>query len=159
MNYVQIGSGLVILGTIVLAVGGIQSDREVSNIKDYSLYATMNIFGDDRLITGGKGISVTFHSPLYDKMNRIVETKNDLAYIKTDRALIPTVDSVIKEYPKFPFGYYAKALILRNNGNDEWIEYAEKAKKIFSITTTIEGHSPGHDQALAELTDLLNQTK
>ena len=46
-------------------------------------------------------------------------------------------------------------IILSSKNNVEWLFHAKKALEIFTITTTIEGHHPQHDQALRNVKNWL----
>ena len=62
----------------------------------------------------------------------------------------------VEKLPVFPFSYVAAAYCLKINNKDEWIQYASKAKDILIFTTTIEGHSKSHDDALNQLNIMLS---
>jgi len=134
----------------------VQKDEEISNLnleisgmKDYSHIATLNLFGLDKMygsmFTGWK-------TELYNLMSSVVLRKADHFEFKYDDSSINVLDTVIKKYPKFPFGYYGmcEALLKRNDPN--WKEFARKSLSILKITTSIDGHKPEHDQVFKALT-------
>jgi hypothetical protein len=65
----------------------------------------------------------------------------------------------IRLFPDFPFTLYALAYCLQKEASPEWRGYAEKAAAIFEQTTTIGGHLRMHDQLLAYLRQLLQQSR
>ena len=152
MNWMSIiGLCLLIAGTVFTYLGSVASDRninslqnEVRNVKDYSYYATLDVFG--RPFTAGNGI--TFNSLLSTKMENLLVMKEGKIYPRTDPGLIPSIDSVIAEYPYFPFGYWVKYNYLKSHGDLGWREFANKAVEIFENTTSIKEHNPSHDEAL-----------
>ncbi len=121
-----------------------QLNSEIENIKEYSLYATLDIYGRD--LTPGYGIKYT--SDLSDRMNKILFEDNGRIFVKNDKSILKDIDEVIANYPNFPFGYWAKYDFLKKLGNIKWRESAEKAVYIFEITTSIKGHQPSQDDAL-----------
>jgi hypothetical protein len=62
---------------------------------------------------------------------------------------------VMEQYPKYPFTYYALAKCLRIKGEPAWEEYATKAVTILKKTTRLYGHASDHDDALVELSTVL----
>ena len=101
----------------------------------------------------GYGIIAT--SDLSTRMHEILVEQNKAIFVKNDKAMLPKIDEVIKLYPNFPFGYWAKFNLLKDLGNPDWKLYAKKAMDIFEITTTIKGHDPSHDQVLKVLKEVL----
>ena len=122
-------------------------EGEINNVKEYSYYATLDIYG--RNINVGNGL--TFTSDLSNRMEKVVTVVDGKVFIKNDKANLPILDEVIEKYPNFPFGYFAKFNILKAFGDPDWKTYARKAVAIFEITTTIKGHHATHDEALAIL--------
>ncbi|GAP70556.1 hypothetical protein BA6E_124371 [Bacteroidales bacterium 6E] len=125
----------------------IELEREMANFREYSYYADYNIYGTN--INAGEGIKLT--SDLYGRMSKILVEKDGQVFVKSSKEIIPQIDEVIKRYPNFPFGYFAKFDILKVHNDPEWKVYAAKAIKIFEVTTTISGHDASHDQALSIL--------
>jgi hypothetical protein len=67
--------------------------------------------------------------------------------------------NAIRLFPDFPFTFYALAYCLQRKADPEWRSYAEKAATIFEQTTTIGGHISMHDESLAYLRQILQQSK
>ena len=122
-------------------------ESEINNVKEYSYYATLDIYGID--IIAGYGL--TYTSDLSKRMGKVVEEVNGKLYVRNDKKSLPILDEVIEKYPNFPFGYFAKFNILKSFGDLAWKRYAQKAVDIFQITTTIKGHHASHDEALTLL--------
>jgi hypothetical protein len=120
---------------------------EIQNIKDYSFYAKMDMFGLDVIA----GANMAIDSPLSIMMKKILTPKDGIAILINDKSALPQLNHVIEKYPKFPFGYYFKSLILKERNNSEWKKYANRAIEIFKITTAIEGHHGDHDEGLKRL--------
>ncbi len=152
MNWMSIiGLCLLIAGTVFTYLGSVASDRninslqtEVRNVKDYSYYATLDMYG--RPFTANNGL--TFSNSLSAKMEHLLVVKDGKIYPRGDPGLIPNIDSVIAEYPYFPFGYWVKYNYLKAQGDPGWQVIAKKAVEIFENTTSIKGHNPSHDEAL-----------
>jgi hypothetical protein len=152
MNWMSIiGLCLLIAGTVFTYLGSVASDRninslqkEVRNVKDYSYYATLDIYG--RQFTANNGL--TFSSALSEKMEKLLVVKDGKVFIRVEPGLIPSIDSVINDYPYFPFGYWVKYNYLKDHGDPSWREFAKKTIEIFANTTSIKGHNPSHDEAL-----------
>ncbi len=128
-----------------------QLKNDISNVKEYSYYATLDIYG--RNMKPGYGIK--FSSDLSDRMSKILIENEGKVFVKNDNSVIKEIDDVIKLYPNFPFGYWTKFNYLKTTGNPTWKEYAEKAAHIFEITTSIKGHDLSHDEALKVLREAL----
>jgi hypothetical protein len=69
-----------------------------------------------------------------------------------DADAIGAYRSTIARFPKYPFSYFGLVVCLQASRDDSWREYAQKAFEILTKTTTIDGHHPSHDWALAQLT-------
>lgn len=121
--------------------------EEIRNVKVYSNYAKMDVYGRDMI--PGYGMKVS--SDLIDRMTKILVEQNGSIYVKNDKTLLPEIDNVIRLYPNFPFGHWARYNLLKTLGDNRWKESATKAIDIFEITTTIEGHNRAHDNALKVL--------
>jgi hypothetical protein len=121
--------------------------KEISNVKEYSNYAKMDIYGRDMI--PGYGMKVS--SDLIDRMTKILVEQNGSIYVKNDKRLLPEIDNVIRLYPNFPFGHWARFNLLKMLGDNRWKDSAKRAIDIFEITTTIEGHNRVHDNALKVL--------
>ena len=128
-------------------------NKEVVGIKDYGNVANLDDLGVEKrygdMFTGWK-------TDLYTLMEQVIfETKGMPIFNIKDSALL-ILDIVISKYPKFPFAYFAKSMILLKKGQTNWREFADKALDIFAITTTIEGHNKNHDTALKFLKSIID---
>jgi tetratricopeptide (TPR) repeat protein len=124
-------------------------DQNISNLRSYSHMAKLDIYGLEFHVGYGLKGGETSLSLL---MKNILETKENKTFIILNDTALGFANQVIKKYPNFPFGYYAKAKILfSKNDIRGGIESALKAVEIFEITTTIDGHSVYHDQAMEDL--------
>jgi hypothetical protein len=129
--------------------------NEIYGITEYIDVAQMNILGE-KLYRIGSGIS--WDDPLYLLMKEVVEETSSLKIgIKTDEKSLDIINRVIIEYPRFPFGYYCKAVILAKHKNPDWVIYAKKAQGIFKFTTQIKGANNMHNQCFEELSALLDK--
>jgi hypothetical protein len=118
--------------------------QDVTNIKDYINIARLDVYGlefhvSPPLIQG--------QTPLSRLMKNVLERKGNEINLKMTDSSLFYINQVIKEFPNFPFGYWAKAKKELTGA----IENALKAVEIFEITTSIDGHKADHDQALADL--------
>lgn len=122
-------------------------EGEINNVKEYSYYATLDIYGRDVIVGNG----LTFSSDLSNRMGKVIDEVNGKLFVRNDKKSLPILDEVIEKYPNFPFGYFAKFNILKAFGDPAWKTYAKKAVDIFEITITIKGHHASHDEALSIL--------
>lgn len=129
-------------------------EDEIKNFKDYSFYSKLDIYG--REFSFGDGLS-SGQSELTKIMSKIFITANGKQSVIVNNKTMTLVNEVINKYPNFPFGHLAKFNIQYARKNPKWKESAEKAKRIFEITTSIEGHNPSHDSCLAEINRYLNK--
>jgi hypothetical protein len=129
---------------------------EVTDLKDYSFNATLDIYGAPQ--KAGYGMIIT--SPLIECMHKIFVEKHDTLNVSDADSTLSVINRVIVSNPKFPFIYFAKALFSLNRGNlADYHQNAEKAISILKITTTIDGHKPEHDAVLARLVELNQRVK
>lgn len=120
----------------------------IEAIKDYSDMARYDPTGTTGL--GGPVIKET--TPISRLLEGAFVIKDDKAFVKCDYKSLDKFQTVVKQFPTFPFSYYALAVCLRQVGDDaSWKYYAHKAIEILEKTTTIAGHKVSHDQALKEL--------
>lgn len=125
---------------------------EVRGIKDYASIAELDELGlkmrYDETITG-------WQTELYKLMIQVIsEETGNMKFLATDSA-ISILNIVIKKYPKFPFSYWVKSMLLLKKRDSGWVQSANKAFEILTITTSIEGHKAMHDQAFKMLEKLL----
>lgn len=119
--------------------------NDVGNIRDYSNIAKLGLFGE---IIHYAPPLIAPHNKLYDLMDSILEKKGNQIIVRQTDSTLMLINEVIKEYPKFPFGYFAKGMYLINNRGNEALLYLEKAIDILRITTRIDGHNSDHDLIL-----------
>jgi hypothetical protein len=119
--------------------------KELSNFKKYNYWATKGLYGLD--ITAGSNISIT--NDLSVRMEKILKKEKDgLVNVIINENNMSLIDEVIDKYPDFPFGYFAKYILLKELNNSEWKVYAKKTLKILNITTKIDQHSIVHDRVI-----------
>jgi hypothetical protein len=135
---------------------GVNGDITVIDNVPFAEYAKFDMGGVAE--HAGFGIIIS-DSQLSGLMKHAVsfstETKN-YTMITSDDAL-RYLDSVIRNFPNFPYAYFCKANLLMSRNDMTWIYPAKKAEQLFSITTKIEGHFSGQDEALVMLRKALNQ--
>jgi hypothetical protein len=134
----------------------IKLDADISNLKEYTNIAPLNIWG----LTMDPGGTIFETSAISEIMKNVwdfnLQTRTYTLRL-TDSSLMFS-DIASKQFPNFPFGHYSKATIrLARNGNDpEGMIALLKARQILEITTTIYGHHPSHDQVLSDIKKMLN---
>jgi Tetratricopeptide repeat len=84
---------------------------------------------------------------------------NPCMYLAGVKVGLEKCRNAIKQFPNFPFTYYALAYCLEKQGDSSWRPYAEKAVAIFEETTVISGHQKSHEQSLAYLKQLLARSR
>jgi len=123
----------------------------VESIKSFSKYASLNYKGLDMTSKDG---TIKIRNSISDLVDNIIlEEENGFTVITSVEAEI-NADKLIDNFPNFPFGYYYKAIIQRNNGYSEWKDSRDKAIEIFDKTTSIEGCNSFHQKALNKLKEL-----
>ncbi|MBK8702696.1 MAG: hypothetical protein IPN33_03160 [Saprospiraceae bacterium] len=132
----------------------LQLQSKVDAIIEYSDMAELDIFGLGKF-KGGFGITIS--SPLNDMMKKALKEEEGQILVITGEEAKLTVGKIIQEFPRFPFGYYAKACILFEEKDAAWRKYANQAVEILEKTTMIHGHHDHHDQVLTKLRSLLNK--
>lgn len=153
-----VGITLIVIAFIVSALGFISysnSKQNVERIERYSFISKMGPTGSN--ITAGKHLCFTGGLP-GDLEGTYILEGGTLTYNCTDESIDKMI-VVTKSYPDFPFSYFGIATCKLDRGEDSWIEYAEKAVKIFKETTKIEDHDPAHDESLEMLQDDLKNNK
>jgi hypothetical protein len=129
-------------------------EKQIQDVKNFYSYADLDITGRNIQGTPNQIIITSGISILMDKI--LVKT-NDIYNLKNDIVTLTIINEVIAKYPNFPFGYWARAIYLRDRGDKTWKLSAEQAIKILEITTTVTGHHGNHDQALAQLKEILEK--
>lgn len=119
----------------------------VNEMREYSYTALLNMYG----LTMDEGSDIVITSPLSILMHNIFVVNGNNIKVNMNDSALDAVNKAIQIAPKFPFTYYAKAIILRSRNDNKWVEAAETTYKILKITTTIDGHHVNHDDFLAAL--------
>jgi hypothetical protein len=140
---------LVIL-LVMSAVEHSYSERLLHTLSDKSDYFDVSRLNPAGLpFREGKGIRID--TPLATAMRDLYITTDSTIAFKLGQEFEPRYRAVINQFPRFPFGYFALAESMRHRGDPAWREFAQKAISILEKTTTIEGHDPGQDEALAKM--------
>ncbi len=105
-----------------------------------------------------KTYGLKFTSELNTLMSKVFreDPPNTYTVISSDEAL-ENANRTIEKYRYFPFSYWAKAVILIQLGDPQWVNYAEKAREILLHTTNIAGHNDVHDSTLSVVEENLRQ--
>ena len=130
-------------------------EDELQGLRRYIKVAKYNVLG----VTGTAGVGLKESS----KISRALEGAFDEIETQTGSEYHPRCDdqgraqfeNVARNYPDFPFSYWALAKCLKQMGNPQWRVYAEHAISIFEHTTLISEHHPNHDQARGQMEALL----
>lgn len=142
---------LTISGIIISAYGGIRSEYDLINIKEYSYYSRLNFSGN----IGGH-ILPSEKTTIGKILEHVVYVKNmNQISIGCSNQDFFTLEKIIRDFPKYPFGYFWLATCFQVNKNSLWIDQATQAIRIFKITTSIIGHNFEHDIALRVLSEEL----
>jgi hypothetical protein len=121
-------------------------------LRDYSDIAKLGPEGSSML--GDGGIRVSTQLSVMMEGAYVLNGKK-FHFILTPEAEAKSM-AVIEKFPNFPFAYYHVMLCLRERNDAKWRIYAQKAKEILKITTTIGGHVKSHDEALNNILSYLN---
>ena len=134
-----------------------QLEYKLEGFRQYGNIAKYNAFGLTGLAAPGSGLKE--NSPIADALEGAyieIEGKGGLrSYPRCDAQGINMFANVVRDFPDFPFGYWALAVCFSEESNPQWRTHAERAKEIFEHTTKIAGHKPQHDEALQEIERLL----
>jgi hypothetical protein len=126
--------------------------KEIDEVKNqlfaYTEYVDMAELGIDGYGKTRVSAPLIYESDLVNKMKIVISIKKDIISINNNFEAINVIDSVIKDYPRYPFGYYCKAIQLETLGDLKWKFYANKAIEIFKYTTKIKTVNHQHLQAL-----------
>jgi hypothetical protein len=125
--------------------------KDVFDIKEYADVAKMNVFGLEMESSG----SIIISSGLSKLMENVLERKDKNITIKLTDSSLFFANKVIQNFPRFPFGYWAKAVILSSKSDINGMTFAIKAKEILEITTSINGHHKNHDEVLEKLREAI----
>lgn len=122
-----------------------RASSEFSEFKSMVIYSKMNYLGLELRSSDG---SVKINNGISRIVRKCVELNDDSIVVFEDRNSESLIDSLIKEYPLFPFGYLYKYLILTDIHIKEANAYRDEAIRLFKITTRIMGHNNEHDSCL-----------
>jgi len=132
------------------------ANATIATLRDYGHIAELNCLGK----TGMAGVGL-YESPT--PLSRLLEnawvSKNGKWYASCDSVARNRFETVIKDFPKFPFSYYAIAVCLRSVQDERWKDYAEKATAILEKTSAISKHTVDHDEALKALERYLEEVR
>ena len=132
-----------------------QLESELQGLRQYSKVAKYNALG----LTGIAGAGIKENSPINQALEGAYieeETQTGSVYHpRCDDQGIARFEIVAREFPNFPFSYWALAKCLKQMGDSQWRAYGERAMSIFQHTTLISERSPHHDQARKQMEELL----
>ena len=132
-----------------------QFERELEGLRRHSKVAKYNALG----LTGIAGVGLTENSPINQALEGAYVQKETQSgtklYPRCDALGMSRFENVAREFPNFPFSYWALALCLKKMGNSKWRAFAKRALSIFQYTTQIGERSSQHDQAHKEIEELL----
>jgi hypothetical protein len=141
---------VLVIGLAISAVDHLHSERLLRTLSDRSDYFEVSRFNPAGLpFREGKGIR--YDTPLSTAMRDLYVITDSKIGFKLGKQFEPRYRTVIKQFPQFPFGYFALAESMRQRGDPAWREFAQTAISILEKTTSIEGHDPSQDQALATM--------
>jgi len=130
-------------------------NNEIAATKRYSYVANLTFNGMAYVkgdVTMPTEISVAIEGTWFEPSENHFRPVCETAALQKNR-------NAIRQFPDFPFSYYALAYCLQKQGVPDWRSFAEKATAIFEQTTTIGGHQKSHDECLAYLRQLLGRSK
>lgn len=128
---------------------------ELHGLRRYSKMAKYSALG----LTGIAGEGLKEDSPiaraLQDAYIKVGSENGPNYYPRCDAQGLARFEAVTRKFPDFPFSHWALAKCLKQMGNPQWRNYAERAMAIFKHTTRISDRSPHHDQARKQIEQLL----
>jgi hypothetical protein len=145
-------TALAVAGCVIVysRTENIRSERSLHNLSDKSDYFEVSRCNPAGLpFREGKGIR--YDTPLATELRDCYVIPDSTINFKLGQQFESRYTTVISQFPRFPFGYFALAESMRQRGDPAWREFAQKAISILEKTTAIEGHDPSHDDALATL--------
>ena len=132
-----------------------QLQLELEGLRRYSKVAKYSALG----LTGIAGEGLKENSPIARALEgaytKVDKESGPEYYPRCDAQGLSRFANVAKEFPDFPFSYWALAKCLEQIGNPQWRVYAEHAVAIFEHTTRVSERSPHHDQAREQMEALL----
>jgi len=133
-------------------------ESTVTALKDYSYVAELNPIGLPSLRgKPGEEAFIKITTGIYDILQGTWTEENRQYTYLCDPDSKAKFKEVIQKSPLFPFAYFAMAICLRSEKDENWKTYAQKAIEIFKKTTAINPHDPSHDTALQKLLQLLEE--
>lgn len=133
-----------------------QLHQELEGLRRYSKVAKYNALG----LTGIAGEGLKENSPIARALEgAYTEVKKDSGpeyFPRCDEQGLSRFANVAKEFPDYPFSYWALAKCLKPIGSPHWRAYAERAMAILEHTTRVSERSPHHDQARKQMEELLS---
>ena len=132
-----------------------QYEHELQGVRQYSETAKYNVLG----LTGIAGAGLKENSPIARALEgAYIEIERETGpeyHPRCDAQGLAQFGNVVKEFPDFPFSYWALAKCLKQAGNPKWRVYAERAMSILEHTTRIGKRSRNHDEAREQMEQLL----
>lgn len=127
--------------------------ESVKGVNLYSEWAKYDILGNNGIV-GGKGVTIT--SGLINSMDKIFMQFGTSDTIKLRKnCSIEKIEMVIKNFPCYPFGYFAACLYYYKKRDRKWMDYLIKMNNILYYTTQIQPHNPNHDQVYSMLSSFV----
>ena len=134
-----------------------QLKQELQGLRRYREMAKYDVLG----LKGIGGAGIKENSPINQALEGAYieeETQTGSVYYpRCDDQGIARFEIVAREFPNFPFSYWALATCLKQMGEPQWREYGERAMSIFQHTTQISERKPAHDQALKQIEKMLTE--
>jgi hypothetical protein len=142
--------------TLLTTQGKLQSTKnQITTLRKYSYVAGLTFNG--MVYTKG---DVTMPTEISQTVEGTWREVDDNRFRPVCEAVALEKDrNAIKQFPEFPFTYYALAYCLEKQGDPSWQSYAEKAVAIFEETTAISGHQKSHEHSLAYLQQLFARNR
>jgi hypothetical protein len=122
-------------------------------IQEFTEVASWNYRGETD--TGG---GVSFSGPLSGLLGRRVTEKNGGIVWQCNSDALKDYQTIIKQYPRYPFPYLYIGMCLKNAQDPSWKSYATKGLELFMKTTTSPKHSLSHDTGLKLLKEALQES-
>lgn len=131
--------------------------NELQGLRRYSKMAKYSALG----LTGIAGEGLKENSPIARALQgAYIKVENESGpsyYPRCDAQGLARFEAVTRKFPDFPFSHWALAKCLKQTGDPQWRNFAERAMAIFEHTTRISDRSPHHDQARKQIEQLLTE--
>ena len=137
----------------------LQQQRELEGVRQYGEIAKRNVFGLEGRARPGSGLreDSAIARALDGAFNEVARENGSVYIPRCDAAALTKFENVIRQFPDFPFSYWALAQCLKPMGNSQWRKYAERAMSIFEHTTRFGVRNPDHDQARQQIEEMLTE--